>query len=95
MSGCEHLYRTIDGVPEIVAGNTVYRADGSILWQNTSLPDGFTAVANFGSDPYPQIVLVAHGSVWLLDHLGAVKWGPVNISPNTSVGGPPLPDYWK
>jgi RHS repeat-associated protein len=80
----------LDGRPEIVAGNTVYRADGTILWQNTSLPDGFNAVANFGSDPYPQIVLVSNSKVWLLDHTGAVKWGPVSLEPQNGIGGPPL-----
>src|SRR5262249_7406406 len=73
----------LDGHPEVVAGNTAYYGSGpkagQILWQNKSLPDGFTAVANFDSDPNPEIVLVASGNVYLLEHDGSVKWGPVGI----------------
>jgi subtilase family serine protease len=77
-----------DGVPEIIAGNTVYRNNGSILWQNTSIPDGFNAVANFNDDPYPEIVLVSEGKIYLIDHTGQKKWGPIVI-PGGVAGGPP------
>ena len=70
----------LDGSPEIVAGNTIYRADGTIYKQNTSLPDGFNAVGNFDSDPFPEIVLVSGGRIWLLKHDLTVKWGPVDDS---------------
>ncbi len=77
----------LDGVPEVVAGNTAYRADGSIKWQ-VSITDGYAAVGNFDDDPFAEIVLVSQGSVWLLEHNGTVKWGPVAI-PGAGVGGPP------
>ena len=80
----------LDGVPEIIAGNTVYINNGTILWRNTALPDGLNAVGKFDSnDPYPQIVLVANGNVYLLNHLGQVKWGPKAI-PGGGRGGPPV-----
>jgi subtilase family serine protease len=80
----------LDGIPEIVAGNTVYRNNGTILWQNTSLPDGLNAVGKFYSDdPYPQIALVRNGNVYLLNHLGQIKWGPKAI-PGGGNGGPPV-----
>lgn len=82
----------LDGSPEVVAGNTAYRANGTVLWQ-AALPDGHNAVANFDADAFPEIVLVADGQVWLLEHTGAVKWGPVAI-PAGGVGGPPtVADY--
>lgn len=82
----------LDGSPEVIAGNTVYRANGTIWWQ-AAVPDGHNAVANFDADPFPEIVLVASGYVWVLEHTGAVKWGPVAI-PGGGAGGPPtVADY--
>lgn len=83
----------MDGSPEIVGGNTVYTASGSILWTASGAPDGYNAVADFDDDLYPEIVLVSGGTVRLLEHNGAVKWGPVSI-PGSGVGGPPtVADY--
>jgi RHS repeat-associated protein len=78
----------LDGVREVVAGNTVYRATGAISWQAAGLPDGYNAVGNFDPDDFAEIVLVSDGKVWLLEHTGQVKWGPVVI-PEGGQGGPP------
>jgi choice-of-anchor C domain-containing protein len=77
----------LDGIPEVVAGNTVYRPDGTIKWQ-APLTDGFVALGNFDDDPFPEIVLVNGGGVFLLEHDGTTKWGPVSI-PGGGSGGPP------
>lgn len=77
-----------DSKPDVVAGNTVYKADGTIQSRNAGLPDGYNAVGNFDADPEAEIVLVANGSVWLLEHDMTVKWGPVAI-PGGGYGGPP------
>jgi hypothetical protein len=60
----------LDGVPEVVGGNTAYRNDGAELW-TAQVPDGFPAIANFDDDPYPEIALVACGA----DRLGAPHLG--------------------
>ncbi len=83
----------MDGRPEVVAGNTAYLASGAILWRNTALPDGFNAVGNFDTDPFPEIVLVAGGSVRLLEHTGAVKWGPVAVPGGGRIGAPTVGDF--
>lgn len=83
----------MDGLPEIVAGNTVYRNDGGILWHNTALGDGFNAVADFDDDPYPEIVLVSNGKVYLLEHNGQVRWGPVSIPSGGRGGAPTVADF--
>jgi len=81
-----------DGSPNVVAGNTVYAANGTIAYQNTNLPDGVNAVANFDADPQAEIVLVENGSIYLLEHDCTVKWGPILI--NDTGGGPPtVADY--
>jgi len=77
------------GDPEVVAGNTAYRSDGSIYWHNDSLADGYNAVANFDYDPFPEVVLVTNKKVYLLEHDGAVKWGPVSIPGGGGLGGAP------
>lgn len=81
-----------DGIPEVVAGNTVYRANGTTLY-SSGLPDGYNAVANFDSDPQAEIVLVANGSVYLLEHNLALKWGPVAIPGGGRGGAPTVADY--
>jgi uncharacterized repeat protein (TIGR01451 family) len=80
----------LDGHPEVVAGNTAYRYDGSEYWWNNNVLDGFNAIGNFDDDPYPEIVLVTniyYGKVYLLEHTGEIKWGPVVIDEGR--GGPP------
>ncbi len=96
----------LDGTSKIIAGNTAYNADGTTKWWNKSVPDGVIAIGNFDDDPYPEIVLVASigqypnqsrgGRIYLLDHKGDVKWGPIYVNdlehdPSTSgFGGIPL-----
>ncbi len=82
----------LDGSPEVIAGNTAYRANGTIAWQNTSVGDGLNAVANFDADPFPEIVVVQGGRVWLLEHDGSVKWGPVT-HPGGGGGAPTIADF--
>lgn len=77
----------LDGITEVVAGNTTYHPDGTTKWQ-ASVPDGYIALGNFDDDPFAEIVLVSGGRVWLLEHTGAVKWGPTSV-PGGGNGGPP------
>ena len=79
----------MDGIPEIVAGRTAYRANGDIYWDHPELSDGWIAVADFDDDPFPEVVLVANGNVFLFEHSGEIQWGPVPIDPGAT-GGPPL-----
>lgn len=78
-----------DGTGDLIAGNTVYNLDGSILWQDPNLPDGFTAIGDMDKDGQPEIVLVK-GDVWILDAAtGAIEVGPVDIPLEDTRGGPP------
>ncbi|MFQ5859792.1 MAG: FG-GAP-like repeat-containing protein, partial [Anaerolineae bacterium] len=99
----------LKGDPEVVVnkislfghsglGNTAYRSDGSIYWDRPDLKGRFNAVANFDDDPFPEIVGVGDvkgSKVYLLEHDGTLKWGPVDIpdgDPGDSrypSGGPP------
>ncbi|PYR27430.1 MAG: hypothetical protein DMF98_06000, partial [Acidobacteria bacterium] len=62
-----------DGIPEIVG----------VLFSG-----GLVALGNFNSDPYPEIVVVSAGRVFLLDRFGQIIWGPVAL-PGGGRGGPP------
>ena len=86
-------FADIDGAPdnhlELVAGHTAYKADGTILWNDAALPDGFVAVGDFKKDGNAEVALVAAGKLWILDgKTGAVMLGPLAL-PGTGQGGPP------
>jgi hypothetical protein len=97
--GAEQVYEALstfvdidgaaDGHLELLAGNTAYRADGTILWQAPGVPDGFSGVGDFNLDGKPEAVVVSGGQLWILDGAtGAVQLGPVKV-PGTGSGGPP------
>jgi len=80
----------LDGIMEVVAGRTLYDGlTGDIKWhQSQAVWDGYNAVGNFDDDEFAEIVLVAKGKVYLLEHNGEMKWGPVSL-PGGGNGGPP------
>lgn len=86
-----------DGKPEVIAGNCAYTyksgiTSGTVLWSNTTLPDGFNAIADFDKDGHPEIVLVGWGKVYLLNGLtGATIWsvGIPGSDFDHAAGGPP------
>ncbi|RMH44891.1 MAG: hypothetical protein D6689_01260 [Deltaproteobacteria bacterium] len=55
------------GASEVIAGSTVYAADGTIACRNTAVGDGLNAVGNFDADPEGEFVVVRSGKVYLLD----------------------------
>jgi len=78
-----------DGHLELVAGNTAYKADGTVLWQNASVPDGFPGVGDFDKDGKPDVAVVANGQVWILRGAdGTIELGPMML-PGSGGGGPP------
>ncbi len=83
----------LDGFQEVIAGNTCYETNGSIAWQNTSVQDGYVATGNFDDDRFPEIVLVANGRVYLLEHNGAIKWTSAPFVGGGLGGAPCVADY--
>ena len=68
-----------DGIPEVIAGASAYRADGTLLWSVPAVGDGVVAVANLDSDPYPEIVVPAtagSGCSGTTARCAGVRWSP-------------------
>lgn len=78
-----------DGHLELLAGNTAYRADGTILWQRADLTDGFPAVGDFNRDGQPDVALVGAGKLVILEGLTGQNALPIVTLPGTGSGGPP------
>ena len=78
-----------DGKLEVVAGNTAYKHDGSILWRRGDLPDGYTSPVWLPNQTTPKICLVANGGVWMLNSDGSTLWGRVGIPNGALLGGAP------
>ena len=74
---------------ELLAGNTLYSATGTVLWQNTAVANGYAAVADFDEDGTPEAVVVGSSKVWILNGAtGNILFGPFTL-PGTGGGGPP------
>ncbi len=70
----------LEGDPEVVAGNTAYRSDGSTYWHNNALTDGFNAV---GGDMIPHrkwsgtdLSIVTERLSWSRAPAGRQWWSP-------------------
>ena len=81
----------LNGVAELVAGPTAYRLAGGLarVWQRTDRADGFVGIANLDDDPHAEIVIVANGTVYALNHDGsdAEVWNPPSHGPVPLPGG--------
>lgn len=87
------VFVNLDADPELelLAGRTAYDPDGSIKWENRSLSNGFSAVADLDDDPAPDVVHVANGRIYLLDAETGVQTASSIAAPGSSPGngGPP------
>ncbi len=82
----------LDGTAELVAGPTAYRSNGGQLtkvWQRTDRSDGYVGIANLDDDPQAEIVSVANGVVYVLNHDGSDQqdWNPPAHTPVAIPGG--------
>ena len=73
-----------DGQQELIAAPSIYDRDGSI---EATIGAGLSAVGNFDGDSQGEIVVVNDGRVWLYNHDGSLRWGPVSLG--NEGGGPP------
>ncbi len=81
-----------DGIEEVISGRTAFRADGTVLWQNTVPGDGLCAVADMiATAPGPEVVLASNGYLYILDgQTGETLWDRVIEGRGRDpLGGPP------
>ncbi len=79
---------TGDNINDLVAGCTAYRGNGQVLWNRCvdsalgeAIYDANAAIANVDNDPQPEVVLLdGWNDLYVLDHDGRTKYGPVHIS---------------
>ncbi len=88
----------LDGVPEVLAGDTAYRADGSILWRamfnGHAIGEGGVSVGMLNpSDPYPEIALHNGSALYVLDHTGSVVWNVIPPMGGPSAALPVIADF--
>jgi hypothetical protein len=83
-----------NGQLELVAGNTAYKPDGTVLWTNANVADGFDATGDFNKDGTAEVVVVSGGKVWVLDGpTGAIVLGPFTLPGNGDGGAPTVADF--
>lgn len=68
----------LDGSLEWVAGNAVYRADGSVLW-STGEEDGYVGVADLDGDPWGEVVTCRQGLATAFDDDGTPLWSATGV----------------
>lgn len=98
----------LDGMPEVIAGNTAYDGvTGAAIWSfafpgnNTDCSgslacDGYNAIGNFDADPEAEVVIVRSGEVFVLEHDGTQKHQvllPRDNCPNNESGPPTVADF--
>jgi hypothetical protein len=94
LSVISDLDQAADGKLELLAGNTLYDAAGTVLWQNTSVTNGFPGVGDFDGDGAPEAVVVGGGKVWILNGAsGAIVLGPYTLQGTGGGGAPTVADF--
>ncbi len=68
-----------DGLLEVITGHSAWHADGSIDFDNfpTIPAQAIPQVGNLDDDPDPEIFLTSGTGLWVVEHTGAIKYGPV------------------
>lgn len=78
-----------DGKLEVIMGHEAFRADGSLYYKLPGFKPAHPQVANFDGSGQPEIFLTNPDGITILDHTGAIKFGPVRPT-----GDPPAANCW-
>ena len=78
-----------DGVLEVIMGHEAFRADGTLYYKLPNFKPAHPQIADLDADPEPEIFLTNADGISLLDHTGALLFGPLRpTDPN------PSPNCW-
>ena len=76
-----------DGKLEVITGHSAYRHDGTVYWDNypTITTQSIPQIGNLDADPQPEVFITSGQGLWMVEHDGAIKWGPATptgVQPN-------------
>ncbi|MBC8071072.1 MAG: VCBS repeat-containing protein [Deltaproteobacteria bacterium] len=68
-----------DGTLEVITGHSAYHHDGLVYFENypTIPAQAIPQVGNLDDDPDPEIFITSGTGIWMVEHTGAIKYGPV------------------
>ncbi len=68
-----------DGTMEVITGHSAYRAGGQVYFENypTITAQSIPQVGNLDDDPQPEIFVTSGTGLWMVEHDGQIKYGPV------------------
>ncbi|PRP98602.1 FG-GAP repeat domain-containing protein [Enhygromyxa salina] len=68
-----------DGLMEVVTGHSAYHFDGTVYFENypTITGQSIPQIGNLDDDPEPEIFVTSGSGLFLVEHDGTIKWGPV------------------
>ncbi|MCY1057621.1 VCBS repeat-containing protein [Nannocystis sp. SCPEA4] len=78
-----------DGTLEVVMGHEAYRADGTLYYKLPNFKPAHPQIANLDADPEPEVFLTNADGITVLEHTGAIKYGPLRPTDPT-----PSPNCW-
>jgi hypothetical protein len=78
-----------DGQLEIILGQSAYRADGTVYWEDTTIKPGYPQVADLDDDGLPEVLINNWDGITVLEHDGTTK--QKNARPT---GDPIGTGYW-
>jgi FG-GAP-like repeat/CARDB len=80
------------GPQVLILGAAAFSANGTKLWENTSVGDGQVAVADLDKDGIPEIVLYnsTGNKLYAFRPDGSLKWGPVFANGSNEAYSPPV-----
>jgi hypothetical protein len=74
-----------DGFQEVVLGASAYHHDGTLYWM-TNLSPGYPQVANFDSDPEPEVLLTNQFGLSMIEHDGTVRYSDLRPTGSPASG---------
>jgi hypothetical protein len=74
-----------DGFQEVVLGASAYHHDGTLYWM-TNLSPGYPQVANFDSDPEPEVLLTNYNGLSMIEHDGTVRYSDLRPTGSPASG---------
>ncbi|MFZ5481748.1 MAG: FG-GAP repeat domain-containing protein [Myxococcota bacterium] len=78
----------LDGVEEVITGDSIFGPDGEVIWNDRSLNDAAAAVANLDGDPEGEFVASSYNEIRFHDTDGTILWGPTR-HPTANILSPP------